>query len=357
MLANVNATRMELLRLRKRVSLAGRGHRLLSEKRDEISRQLIQIARDIKPLRERVEKELLETSRRFMLARAVVEPEHTKAALAVPTKKFKLAVEFANVMNVKVPHLAKEISGRYDAVFRQALESLALPERELPWTLVLRGRQYLMRDDLDVPGNMVETGSEWSGFPIYRRRSASGGRLFLPRGENGLFQAYEEMSYSVERARLASVAQSLQLTSYLAPPELVDIRLTIDLLNRAAGRYFERTFGLNLDGSKRSLEEVESLLRFRDWTGELMGGNSFSWTAGMIGAYFGEMLRQNGHLYWSPRKPYLASVLATREGASIEPFKVAAKALVEPDSLLLGGAYGRALRGVFPHPVHHSRAA
>ena len=262
-----------------------------------------------------------------------------------------------NIALVACVCLAKEISGRYDAVFRQALESLALPERELPWTLVLRGRQYLMRDDLDVPGNMVETGSEWSGFPIYRRRSASGGRLFLPRGESGLFQTYEEMSYSVERARLASVAQSLQLTSYLAPPELVDIRLTIDLLNRAAGRYFERTFGLNLDGSKRSLEEVESLLRFRDWTGELMGGNSFSWTAGMIGAYFGEMLRENGHLYWSPRKPYLASVLATREGASIEPFKVAAKALVEPDSLLLGGAYARALRGVFPHPVHHSRAA
>jgi len=58
-----------------------------------------------------VEAELLETCRRFMLARAVVEPEHIRAALDVPTKKFKLAVEFANVMNVKVPHLAKEISG------------------------------------------------------------------------------------------------------------------------------------------------------------------------------------------------------------------------------------------------------
>ena len=111
MLSNVNATRMELLRLRKRVALASRGHRLLSEKRDELSRQLIQIARDIKPLRQRVEAELLETCRRFMLARAVVEPEYTKAALEVPTKKFKLAVDFANVMNVKVPHLAKEISG------------------------------------------------------------------------------------------------------------------------------------------------------------------------------------------------------------------------------------------------------
>ncbi len=111
MLENVNATRMELLQLRKRVVLATRGHHLLSEKRDEISRQLIQIARQIKPLRRRVETELLETCRRFMLARATMEPEDTKAALEVPTKKFTLAISFARVMNVKVPHLAKEMAG------------------------------------------------------------------------------------------------------------------------------------------------------------------------------------------------------------------------------------------------------
>jgi len=111
MLANVNATRMELLRLRRRVGLASRGHRLLSEKRDEISRQLIKIANEIKPLRERVEKELLETFQRFMLARATMEPEDTKAALEVPTKKFSLAVKFASIMNVKVPHLTKEMEG------------------------------------------------------------------------------------------------------------------------------------------------------------------------------------------------------------------------------------------------------
>jgi V/A-type H+-transporting ATPase subunit D len=111
MLANVNATRMELLRLRRRVSLASRGHRLLSEKRDEISRQLIHIAKEIRPLREKVEKELLETCRRFMLARATMEPEDIKAALEVPTKKFNLTVKLARVMNVKVPHLVKEISG------------------------------------------------------------------------------------------------------------------------------------------------------------------------------------------------------------------------------------------------------
>jgi V/A-type H+/Na+-transporting ATPase subunit D len=102
---------MELLRLRKRISLAKRGHRLLSEKRDEISRQLIQIARDIQPLRQKVEQALLETFRRFMLARATMEPEDVKAAMAVPTKRFNLAIEFASVMNVKVPRLIKDIEG------------------------------------------------------------------------------------------------------------------------------------------------------------------------------------------------------------------------------------------------------
>jgi V/A-type H+/Na+-transporting ATPase subunit D len=102
---------MELLRLRKRIALAKRGHRLLSEKRDEISRQLIQIARDIQPLRQKVEAALLQTFRRFMLARATMEPEDVRAALAVPTKRFKMAIEFASVMNVRVPRLSKDLEG------------------------------------------------------------------------------------------------------------------------------------------------------------------------------------------------------------------------------------------------------
>ena len=47
---------MTLLQLRRRVALAARGHRLLSEKRDEICRQLVIISRTLKSLREKVEK-------------------------------------------------------------------------------------------------------------------------------------------------------------------------------------------------------------------------------------------------------------------------------------------------------------
>jgi V/A-type H+/Na+-transporting ATPase subunit D len=111
MLENVNATRMEQLRLRKKVALAMRGHKLLSQKRDEISRRLVKIAASLKPLRESVEKELLETSKRFMMARATMEPENINAALEVPTKKFNLAISFASIMSVRVPELAKDISG------------------------------------------------------------------------------------------------------------------------------------------------------------------------------------------------------------------------------------------------------
>jgi V/A-type H+-transporting ATPase subunit D len=111
MLANVNATRMELLRLRRRVGLAVRGHKLLSEKRDGISRRLMKVTREIQPLRKKVERQLMETCRRFMLARASMEPEHSKAALEVPTKKFTLTVKLASVMNVRVPELTKQTEG------------------------------------------------------------------------------------------------------------------------------------------------------------------------------------------------------------------------------------------------------
>lgn len=108
---NVNPTRMELLGLQRRVALAVRGHRLLSEKRDEISRQLILISRDLKALRAEVEKQLLQTIRRFMMARSTMEPENLKAALEIPTKQFSLSLSFASIMSVRVPQLRKQISG------------------------------------------------------------------------------------------------------------------------------------------------------------------------------------------------------------------------------------------------------
>jgi V/A-type H+-transporting ATPase subunit D len=106
-----NATRMELLGLRRRQLLAVRGHKLLSQKRDEICRQLVMIARALAGLRRKVEQELLETTRRFMMARATMEPEYIRAAMEISTAKFKLAISFASIMSVRVPQLTKQLEG------------------------------------------------------------------------------------------------------------------------------------------------------------------------------------------------------------------------------------------------------
>lgn len=54
----VNPTRMELTRLKKRLVTATRGHKLLKDKRDEMVRQFIALIRRNQELRAQVEKEL-----------------------------------------------------------------------------------------------------------------------------------------------------------------------------------------------------------------------------------------------------------------------------------------------------------
>ena len=51
---NINPTRMELTRLKKKLTTALRGHKLLKDKRDELMRQFLDLVRENKSLRQRV---------------------------------------------------------------------------------------------------------------------------------------------------------------------------------------------------------------------------------------------------------------------------------------------------------------
>lgn len=111
MLARVNATRLELLRLKKRLQLAARGHKLLKDKRDELMQQLLAIIDEVKEMRLSVEKEFNSILELFVLAKARMGPFQLEQELIMPSKKISVSVSQKNIMSVRVPEYSKEVSG------------------------------------------------------------------------------------------------------------------------------------------------------------------------------------------------------------------------------------------------------
>src|SRR5690554_6600284 len=99
----VNPTRMELSRLKKRLAVAVRGHKLMKDKRDEMMRRFIILVRENAALRQKVEKELTAALSEFALARGVMSPEMMEQALMYPARKAEIDLERRNIMSVHVP--------------------------------------------------------------------------------------------------------------------------------------------------------------------------------------------------------------------------------------------------------------
>lgn len=99
----VNPTRMELTRLKKKLVTAVRGHKLLKDKRDELMRQFLDKVRENKALREEVETALVSANRNFMLARAGMPDEMLNTALLTPKQELTISAGTQNVMSVEIP--------------------------------------------------------------------------------------------------------------------------------------------------------------------------------------------------------------------------------------------------------------
>ncbi len=114
---NVNPTRMELSRLKKRLAVASRGHKLLKDKRDELMKQFLDIVRDCKALRETVEEKLHQYYRNFSVAKALMSEESMETALVLGNQSIRLTVDTRNIMSVNVPAFSFETHKRSDSVF------------------------------------------------------------------------------------------------------------------------------------------------------------------------------------------------------------------------------------------------
>jgi len=102
----VNPTRMELKKLQVRYVTARRGHKLLKDKRDELMKQFLEVVREDKDLRRRVEESLARVYRSFTVVGAVSSPRMLEEALICPKKEGSLDVSYRNMMSVTVPVFA-----------------------------------------------------------------------------------------------------------------------------------------------------------------------------------------------------------------------------------------------------------
>ena len=99
----INPNRMELLKLKKQLVTARRGHKLLKDKRDELMRQFLDVIRQNQALRRRVESLLAGASRQMVLARAVMVPQVLETALLAGRASLTLSVDTRNITSVNVP--------------------------------------------------------------------------------------------------------------------------------------------------------------------------------------------------------------------------------------------------------------
>lgn len=105
LIEGVNPTRMELLRLKIKLTLAIKGHRLLKQKRDALIMEFFNILEEVKERRKKTEEELAKAFKSLVLAEAALGTiKVSDAAMAVAAAN-DMGIESRNIMGVRVPVL------------------------------------------------------------------------------------------------------------------------------------------------------------------------------------------------------------------------------------------------------------
>ena len=107
-------TRMELSNLKKRRTVAIRGHKMMKDKRDELVRRFIVLARKNKALREETEKKLGIAMQNFVLARAMMSSNEIEEALLYPARAIKIDAGKQNILSIPVPKLKLEAQDGFE---------------------------------------------------------------------------------------------------------------------------------------------------------------------------------------------------------------------------------------------------
>ncbi len=108
----VNPTRMELLKIRRRLAVALRGHKLLKDKLEGLMQEFMERVAAYRDLRREVDEELPAVLGRFALAEALAGAPALRAALTGSRPKAVVAFHLRKLMGVPVPHIEYKLGPR-----------------------------------------------------------------------------------------------------------------------------------------------------------------------------------------------------------------------------------------------------
>ena len=94
---------MELNKQKKKLVTAVKGHKLLKDKRDELMRQFLDLARENMALRLKVEEGIANANKNFVIAKAGMSDQILNTALMSPKQEVYLEAGKKNVMSVDIP--------------------------------------------------------------------------------------------------------------------------------------------------------------------------------------------------------------------------------------------------------------
>ena len=99
----ITPTRMVLNQQKARLKTARKGHKLMKDKCDELMRQFMDIVRQNKELRLKVEEGMTAAFKSLQVASAIMSPDMLEQALLYPRQSVELDVKYKNIMSVNVP--------------------------------------------------------------------------------------------------------------------------------------------------------------------------------------------------------------------------------------------------------------
>jgi len=112
-MANIKATRMEYLKLKKRHKIAKRGLKLLKEKRDGLMKRFMDIIREAKTRRKDLEEKLSLASKEFALSTSSLMEKELEQIFSLPSAKVSVSSTKENVMSVWIPKFEYSIEGDF----------------------------------------------------------------------------------------------------------------------------------------------------------------------------------------------------------------------------------------------------